>query len=184
MITQDYVKERLSYDPDTGIFVWKRRPGFSRSIKAWNTRYAGKVAGCVYNSHGRNLFYVKTTIDNVRYDCHALAWYYCYGEWPLLLDHIDGVGTNNKISNLRPLSHGDNIRKGRIQSNNTSGFKGVSFRRDTERWTARLKVDGKYKSLGSYSTKEEAFAVYCAKVLEITGEIHLHLIQKEEEDAN
>lgn len=177
-LTQAYLKERLHYNPDTGVFTWKRRPGNERTINTWNTRYSGTEAGYVYlHDKDGDLCYRKVSVDDHPYRLHRLAWMYVYGEYPDRIDHIDGNGLNNKISNLRVISHGDNIRKARIAKNNTSGFKGVFWRKDTERWAARSKVDGKYKSLGSYDTKEEAFAVYCRNVMEQTGEIHLDLIK-------
>lgn len=179
MITQEYLKSRLSYDPDTGVFTWKVKPGFGRTTKSWNTRYSGTVAGTVHKvDKSDDLCYIFINLLDIPRRAHRLAWLYVYGEDAPLLDHIDGNGLNNRISNLRPLSGSDNIRKGKISKKNTSGFKGVSYRKDTNRWTARCKVGKMYKSLGSFDTKEEAFKVYSQKVLELTGELHENLIIK------
>lgn len=180
MITQEYLKTRLHYDPLTGIFTWKLRPGNERVINTWNTRYAGKEAGTIREvNKGSGLFYNVISFEGKTCRAHRLAWIYVYGEVPPLLDHEDGDGLNNKIGNLRVLSSSNNLRKGKIPFNNTSGFKGVSYRKDTNKWTARTKVGSKYQSLGCFDTKEEAFAVYCDKVQEISGELHLNLITKE-----
>lgn len=179
MITQAYLKSRLEYDPLTGVFTWKQKPGSDRMTNTWNTRYAGKIAGTVRRVDNSDLYYLHINLFNRPRRAHRLAWLYTHGEFPKLIDHIDGDGLNNKLENLRPLSMSLNIRKGKIASNNSSGMKGVSYRSDTEKWTARLKVGDKYKSLGSFSTKDLAFEAYCAKVLEITGELHINLISKE-----
>lgn len=173
------IEERLEYLSETGEFLWKRLPGNSRTINSWNTRYAGKIAGtirCVNKDSG--LYYKFINIEGIVHRAHHLVWLFEHGSIPAMIDHLDGNGLNNKIDNLRELSMSDNIRKARIQVNNTSGYKGVSFRKDTGKWTARTKIDGKYVSLGSFCTKEEAFEIYSQKVLEIAGEIHLDLITR------
>lgn len=169
---QGYLKSILDYNPESGELTWKKRVGEDRTTKSWNTRYAGKVAGSKRGS------YWQLTIDDHSVKAHPIIWIWMTGEICPLIDHIDGDGMNNKWSNLRSLDMSRNIRKGKIQSNNTSGYKGVSFRSDTGRWTARCKIGGKYPSLGTFSTKEQAFSAYCAKVLEISGEIHIDLIRR------
>ena len=177
MITQAYLIERLDYNQETGVFTWKRKPGNSRTINSWNTRYSGTEAGTIRLSDNSDTLYYRfiNLFDKPR-RAHRLAWMYVYGEDAKLIDHIDGDGLNNKIENLRNTTSLINTRKGKIQTNNTSGFKGVSLRGDTNRWTARCKVGKAYKSLGTFDTKEEAFDAYCKKVIELTGEIHIRLI--------
>lgn len=179
MITQAYLIERLDYNPETGVFTWKRRLGNSRTINSWNTRYSGTEAGTVRLSENSDTLYYRfiNLLDKPR-RAHRLAWLYVHGEDAELIDHIDSDGLNNKIKNLRNTSSLINTRKGKIQTNNKSGFKGVSLRSDTGRWSARCKVGRKFKSLGCFDTKEAAFEAYCSKVLELTGEIHLDLITK------
>lgn len=177
MLTQALVNERLDYNSETGVFTWKVRPCNSRTINSWNTRYAGTEAGYIYlHDKDGDLYYRKVSINDHPYRLHRIAWLYVHGVLPDRIDHIDGNGLNNKLSNLRVISHGDNIRKARIAKNNTSGYKGVFWRKDTNRWAARSKVDGKYKSLGSFDSKEEAFDAYCKSVESQTGEIHRDLI--------
>lgn len=177
MITREYLHSRLDYSPLTGVFTWKRRPGDERTINSWNTKYAGKEAGTVrLSDKSDDLCYRFINLDGKSTRAHRLAWLHVHGSYVELIDHIDGDGLNNKITNLRPLTQSDNIRKGKIQTNNTSGMKGVSLRSDTGRWTARCQVGTQYKSLGSFDTKEQAFKAYCDKVLELTGELHIDLI--------
>lgn len=70
------------------------------------------------------------------------------------VDHIDHNPLNNQRSNLRIVSNGANLRNGRIRVNNTSGYRGVSFR--DNRWRARIKVNYKDINLGHYKEKEDA----------------------------
>jgi hypothetical protein len=181
MITQDYLKTRLQYDPLTGIFTWKLRPGNERTINSWNARYAGKEAGTIREiNKDTGLSYNFINLDGKICRAHRLAWLYEYGVFPRLVDHIDGDGLNNRLSNLQELSSSNNIRKAKLAITNTSGFKGVSYRKDTGRWTARAKIGSKYQSLGCFDNREDAFEAYCDVVLDVVGELHLDLISKKE----
>jgi hypothetical protein len=53
-----------------------------------------------------------------------------------------------------------------IQSNNTSGSKGVSLHKATGRWSAYLNRDGKKKHLGYFKTMQEAVTARIQAVLE------------------
>lgn len=176
LFSQKYLKECLDYNPLTGDIFWKERPlshfKDERAMKKWNTRYSFKKAGYkvkVYKSD--SLEYWRLSLDNHPYDAHKIIWVWVHGEYATLIDHIDGDGLNNKLLNLREASVSQNVRKGKIQRNNTSGHKGVSFRKDTNKWSVRLKVNGSYKSLGSYSDKEYASKVYVTAVLITEGEV-------------
>jgi hypothetical protein len=87
-----------------------------------------------------------------------------------MVDHIDGDGLNNQRSNLRLATHTENLRNQRIRRDNTSGFKGVSWSKASGKWVAQIRMTGKIKYLGSFTTPEEAYAAYCAAALELHGE--------------
>lgn len=74
------------------------------------------------------------------------------------VDHIDRDVTNNKITNLRVLSHRENCyNRGKTKSN-ASGFIGIS--KADNKWMARIRVGHRELCLGRYETKEEAARVY------------------------
>lgn len=146
MITQEYLKTRLDYAPETGEFTWRN----SRKGDWFN----GRLAGYTGISNYRVL-----SIDRVLYLEHRLAWLYVYGKFPTeMLDHIDGNPSNNKLSNLREATRRQNCINSKIRSNNTSGFKGVS--KSGKKWVARIKDKEKYLYLGLFLTPEEASEVY------------------------
>lgn len=92
-LPRERLLEVLSYDPGTGIFHW--RPG---------TRREGFVAGTIV-SEG----YISIGIDRRCYKAHRLAWLYFHGIWPsAVVDHIDGDTSNNRIENLRDVTHAQN----------------------------------------------------------------------------
>jgi hypothetical protein len=75
------------------------------------------------------------------------------------VDHVDGDKLDNRKLNLRRCSHAQNCQNRPKQSNNTSGYKGVYFHKQTKRWNAKI---GKRpsKSLGLFVVKEEAARAY------------------------
>lgn len=74
----------------------------------------------------------------------------------LIIDHINHNCLDNRKTNLRIVTHSQNMQNTRLRSNNTSGFKGVSFNKTNNRWIATIVENGNYHFLGSYATKDEA----------------------------
>ena len=147
-LKQDRLKELLGYDPETGLFTWKVTRG--------GTARAGTLAGTLCKQRG----YFQISIDNRLHQSHRLAWFYTHGVWPDELDHINRVRTDNRLENLREVTSSQNNQNASLRSNNTSGFKGVSFCSRTGRWRAQIRVDGKGRDLGRHRTPEEAFEAY------------------------
>ena len=85
------------------------------------------------------------------------------------VDHIDGNRTNNHYENLRWATHSENGRNQKIQTNTSSVYKGVSFYKPLQKWTARFKPDGKQKHLGYFTDEREAAKTYNAAALEHFG---------------
>ncbi len=73
------------------------------------------------------------------------------------VDHIDKVRTNNNINNLRWATYSENRMNSNISSDNKSGYSGVYYRKDNNKWEARLRILGKHYSK-TFSTIEEAIA--------------------------
>ena len=76
------------------------------------------------------------------------------------IDHIDHQPGNNFLLNLRFCSHTNNgYNRGNFK-NNTSGYKGVNFIKQTKKWRARIMINGKRRQLGSFKTPQEAYEAY------------------------
>jgi hypothetical protein len=147
MVTQERLKELLSYDPETGIFIWNNRTG---------KRPAGSVAGCKEHRG-----YVVITADRKRYYAHRLAWIYCNGQNPFNeIDHINGNKSDNRIKNLRDVTAKENHQnlKKATARNISSGFLGV--RKLNGKYLAQITIEGKDRHLGTFNSAEEAHAVY------------------------
>lgn len=153
MLTQDYLKEYFSYDPNTGHFIIEKLTSlFSRSV------HVGDVAGSKYKDG-----YINLKINNQRYKAHRLAWLYVHGKFPdNEIDHINGIKDDNRIDNLRDVTKSMNIQNQNKahKSNKTSGLLGVWFDKDSGRFITKISLNGKQKNLGRFDTKEEAHEVY------------------------
>jgi hypothetical protein len=86
------------------------------------------------------------------------------------VDHRDADGLNNRRCNLREATHAQNMRNRRIQADNTSGFKGASWHKNSGKWQAKISIDGKEHHLGLHPTPEEAHAAYASASARLHGE--------------
>ena len=148
IITQEYLRQILHYDPETGIFTWlKTMPPRARK---------GAVAGHVAKN-GRPII----GLHQKCYYSYRLAWLWMTGEWPIQdIDHKDGNPSNNRFSNLRLCTMSQNQQNRRKACGDThSGLLGV-YPQAYGSWYARIKTNGKLIHLGTYITKEEAHAAY------------------------
>ena len=143
MTEQELLKEKLHYDPDTGIFT---------ALHSHGTRVKGESVGSL-SPRG----YLVAHFNGKLRLCHRLAFLYMLGEWPELdVDHKDTVKTNNKWINLRVVTKSVNSRNKSIHKNNTSGTVGVSWNTRRSRWVATIYVDGRLLHLGYFQFKEDA----------------------------
>jgi hypothetical protein len=162
-LTQEYLKSALDYDRATGVFTWRKRSDMPRK---WNTKHSGKLAGYV-----DDLGYIRISLRNKRYRGHRLAWLYIHGAWPKdLIDHINTDRSDNRIGNLREATKAENGFNRGKQSNNTSGFKGVTLHKPTGKWLAQTEINTRKINIGLFATPEEAHAAYVATVRDSHGE--------------
>jgi hypothetical protein len=144
-VTAEYARKILNYDPETGIFTWRERPG--------RTCVIGAVASAVQK--GRN----TVTLGGTRFQASNVAWLYVYGEWPdFEVDHRDRDKFNDAIGNLRSSTTMKNMMNMGKTARNTSGFKGVSPHGD--RFVVWIRADGYKYYLGRFRQADHGAAVY------------------------
>jgi hypothetical protein len=159
----EMLRKLLRYEPDTGKLFWRERtPDMfedgSRPARdkcaTWNGRYANKQAGTV-----TNFGYISVSIWKCRIMAHRIAWAMYYGDLPKFnIDHINGNGLDNKISNLRDVDQKENSRNQRARSNNAGNITGVHWDKSRNQWQAYIKVNYKQIHLGRFKSLDAAIA--------------------------
>lgn len=96
------------------------------------------------------------------------------------IDHINHDGLDCRIENLRFATQSNNNANTQIRSDNTSGFKGVSFDKRRNKWYAQIGYNGKHLFLGYFPTAEDAFAKYCAEGVKLYGDFFYDGSRKKE----
>ena len=145
--SQSELKELFDYDPETGVFTWRKAVG--RKIRA------GAVAGTASNG------YIRIRMGGAAYKAHRLAWVYVHGKEPAdQIDHVNGDGRDNRIANLREASHSENAQNRHVLPFNKSGYAGVIWDGSRSKWVARIMTNRRYRTIGAYDDKAEAAHAY------------------------
>ena len=87
-----------------------------------------------------------------------------------VIDHIDGNKINNNLDNLRWCTHSENSFNSKIPTTNTSGNKGVYYRKDRLKWIALIEYNKVRINLGRFEKKEDAIKARVDKARELFGE--------------
>jgi len=146
-LSQERLKEVLSYDKSSGLFKWRIRVSPSAN--------AGDIAG-----HTNTKGYVVIRVDSVLYRAHRLAWFYMFGLWPKhQIDHKDHDRSNNKACNIRETTNYENHKNMSKRKTNKSGYTGVSFNGRRGKWEAYINSDSGRIHLGCHIKKADAISV-------------------------
>jgi hypothetical protein len=137
------LKEILEYQPDTGLFFWKRSgKGIKKNRKAGHLSKDG---------------YVDIRIKNCLHPAHRVAWVMMTGNWPdNFVDHINRIRSDNRFVNLREATKAENAQNTDLPSNNTSGYKGVVWHKPNRNWCAQIFINKKHIHLGSFENLQDA----------------------------
>lgn len=116
------------------------------------------------NNHG----YVRRCRQGKTICLHRAVWKLRYGESSLkkmnrkgkIIDHINRNPLDNRVDNLRKVSRTENAFNTNTRKTNTSGFRGVTWSKEKQKWKSQMRIRQRMTHLGYFETKEEAARVY------------------------
>lgn len=150
-LTAEFVRQRLTYNPETGELLWREG------------RRKGKTPGS-RNTHG----YIQILIGGRLHMAHRLIWLMVTGSWPLSsVDHMNGVPDDNRWDNLRAATHEQNMWNAKHRKDSGSPYKGIA--KNGKRWKSEIRHKGSVNYLGTFDTPEEAHAAYCEAAARLRG---------------
>ena len=157
-----YMGVNLKYNPETGE-CWKQWKGvdwvlttpgtlngkYTRLVIGTNTLLLHRLVAEVFLNAGKPLT-PQQHVDHI--------------------EHADGSHAQDRLSNLRIVSRSQNGMNQVISSNNTSGYKGVTWHKRNGKWQARIMTYGRHKYLGLFTTPEAAALAYDRAAKKLHGE--------------
>ena len=135
----------------------------SKSGLVWKTtRNSKAIKGKPLGSLDRDKYY-QFKVNGRGYKAHRVVWFLHYGEIPagLEIDHIDRNRSNNKIGNLRCVTHQRNCL------NTASNRKHPGVAPSGRGFKQEIRIKGKVTYLGTFDTEEKAYQAYCLKLEEL-----------------
>ena len=181
-ITKELLHQKYSYCP-----IDIARPLVHRNRGSGKTKRGDPVGTLVQS-------YYRVNVDGRSISLHRAVWLYkhpgCYkdSEIPPILDHINMNKQDNRYENLRPVSRNFNNFNVRKREDSSSNYRGVSWNKREEKWTAQIKVGGKHRYLGIFpGTLEGEIAAALAwdrAAFEAYGEDAIPSLNFREDKAN
>lgn len=124
----------------------------------WAKAHGPVAAGSRFGTLTRN-GYIMGKFNGQTMLAHRVAWALAHGCDPVaLIDHINGVKTDNRLANLREATPAQNLMNARRARRNTSGARGVSWHAGCGKWQANLRVNGELRHIGVFNDFDEAVA--------------------------
>lgn len=153
-LTREFLLSLFEYDRERGVLIWK-----DHWLGHVRYKFVGKEAGSPVDNR-----YLYVGIKNKHYRLHRIIYFLETNESPPHVDHINGDIRDNRFSNLRASNSARNQRN--RKSHREGRLPGVTFRKRSGRWEAKLQVNGKRKWLGEFDTEVEAHNKYLQAVRE------------------
>lgn len=160
-LTQELVRELLDYDANTGILIWKSRsPKHFMHLgergryyaNRFNSKFANKEAFTSKHDFG----YKQGKIYGTVYKSHRIIWLWMTGEWPKVIDHINGITGDNRWCNLRNVSLQENSKNISKPKTNTTGHVNIRSKKGRSTFEVQIKINNRSKQVGTFKTIDEA----------------------------
>lgn len=114
----------------------------------------------------RGTRYAVTDIGGRKVRMHRLIAAAVDGQ---VVDHINGYGLDNRVDNLRHVTHSQNHGNQEKRRRGASTSKGVSFDRKRQKWVAKICVNHKTRNLGRFDSEAKAAQAYREEAVRVFG---------------
>lgn len=156
VIDIDLLRKVFYCTPESGKIYWSYRSeqigNRNYDLGKWNNKNTNKEAFATKTANG----YLQGTFQGNNLLAHRVLWAMAFGEWPEFIDHKNGNRSDNRLENLRNVSHGENMKNRSLSIRNKSGATGVYWYKN--KWLVKIRAEGKLKHLGMFTDFEEAVA--------------------------
>jgi hypothetical protein len=165
----------IKADFGSGTLIWADRyPSDFSDMKRtkehtaaqWNAAFSGKPALNYLDPNG----YLSGRILGKPVKAHRVIWAMANGRWPLMIDHINGIRDDNRLMNLREATCRENSKNVGVKQSNKSGTVGVCWDKQTHKWLAYIKDDGKHLNLGRFEKLHDA--IHARRSAEVSLDYH------------
>lgn len=129
------------------------------------SKYRWRAQKC--RSANRYFIYAATSMNGTNVLLHRFI---AGAEKGQIVDHRNQNTLDCRRGNIRICTHAENMRNRGVRVDSTNGLKGVFYDKKTNRYRARIKVDGKCVYLGKFKSAEEAKAAYDEAAVRLHGE--------------
>ena len=159
-ITQQLLKKIFSYHPD-GYLIRNRRGIVVESKLTGGRRYA------------------RVSVKSKPYAVHRVIFLWHHGYLPKVIDHIDNDQLNNRIENLREVTHQQNALNKKRDFNSASPYKGVKPASRARKngfvpWEVSVSVNRRQVYFGTFDNIEVANQVAIAARNKYHGQFARH----------
>jgi hypothetical protein len=131
------IEEGFTYEPETGKIYGKKGKEITSKDTLGYTRITISING----------------LKNTYLKGHQFAWYWVHKEIVEQIDHINGHKDDNRIINLRKITHQKN------QWNQVNA-KGYYWHKDAKKWKAQIRIGSKTLHLGLFKEENKAKEAY------------------------
>lgn len=152
MLTDEELRARYAYDPETGTIFTKHA--------------RGRLTPTYLRSHENRYWKIRVKSGGKSKDirAHQLAFFLAHNRWAEEIDHVNDDGRDNRLVNLRECTRSQNT--GRARRENSTGYRGVSYSVKDKRYRAKCR----HQWLGDFHSPEDAARAYDAAARRAYGE--------------
>lgn len=118
--------------------------------------YLNKYIWTLQKTRNGKPFYARSSIKGKRILLHKLVML----DQNKIVDHINGDGLDNRRCNLRYVTHSENLQNKSKQKNNTSGYRGIWYRKDRGTFIAEFRCKKKTLLKKSFKSLPQAIEAW------------------------